>query len=64
MQAGPEAERDLWQGLAQLCVGITHTERGNRVGASRLLTRARSRLEAYAAAGGPLYGLELNRIVS
>ena len=63
-KAGPDAERDLWQGLAQLCVGITHAERGNRVGATRLLTRARSRLEAYAAAGGPQHGLELNRIVT
>jgi uncharacterized protein len=30
------AERDLWQGLAQLAVGLTHALRGNARGASRL----------------------------
>ena len=34
-KAGPEEERDLWQGLAQLCVGLTHAARGNAVGAAR-----------------------------
>lgn len=28
-KAGPIEERDLWQGLAQLCVGMTHAARGN-----------------------------------
>jgi uncharacterized protein len=62
-KAGPTAERDLWQGLAQLCVGITHAERGNRVGAVRLIARARSRLDAYAETGGPRYGLDVNRVL-
>ena len=31
-KSGPECERDLWQGLAQLCVGLTHALRGNHVG--------------------------------
>ena len=62
-KAGPAAERSLWQGLAQLCVGITHAERGNRVGALRLIGRARQRLEAYAASGGPVYGLDLGHII-
>jgi hypothetical protein len=62
-KAGPATERSLWQGLAQLCVGITHAERGNRVGALRLIGRARQRLEAYAATGGPAYGLDLSRIL-
>ncbi len=62
-KAGPESERELWQGLAQLCVAITHAERGNRVGALRLLGRARRRLKIYAATGGPAYGLDLGRIV-
>jgi hypothetical protein len=62
-KAGPATERELWQGLAQLCVAITHAERGNRVGALRLLGRARRRLDSYAATGGPAYGLDLNRIV-
>jgi hypothetical protein len=29
----------LWQGLAQLCVSITRAERGNRIGALRLVGR-------------------------
>ena len=47
---GPDDERLLWQGLAQLAVGITHVRRGNDVGAVRLLTRAADRIEPYAAA--------------
>jgi uncharacterized protein len=62
-KAGPDAERELWQGLAQLCVGITHAERGNRIGALRLIGRARHRLEVYAATGGPDYGLDLGSII-
>jgi uncharacterized protein len=62
-KAGPAAERELWQGLAQLCVGITHAERGNRVGALRLIGRAGRRLETYAATGGPVYGLDLGHII-
>lgn len=42
--------RELWKGLAQLAVGITHVRRGNDAGAVRLLTRAADRLEPYAAA--------------
>lgn len=62
-KAGPESERELWQGLAQLCVGITHAERGNRIGARRLIGRARRRLETYSATGGPVYGLDLSKII-
>lgn len=56
---GPEAERDLWQGLAQLCVGLTHALRDNATGAARLLERGNHRLERYVATGGPTYGLDL-----
>jgi predicted metal-dependent hydrolase len=62
-KAGPASERELWQGLAQLCVGITHAERGNRTGALRLIGRARQRLETYAVTGGPVYGLDLGHII-
>ena len=62
-KAAPTAERDLWQGLAQLCVGVTHAERGNRSGALRLLGRARGRLEAYARTEGPSYGLDLAELI-
>jgi uncharacterized protein len=62
-KAGPATERELWQGLAQLCVGITHAERGNRIGALRLIERARRRLETYAATGWPVYGLDLRLVI-
>jgi hypothetical protein len=62
-KAGPDAERDLWQGLAQLCVGLTHAARGNDVGAARLLERATAHLQRYAAGGGPTYGLDLEHVV-
>ncbi|WP_445257790.1 DUF309 domain-containing protein [Nocardioides aurantiacus] len=55
----PEAERPLWQGLAQLCVALTHAARGNAVGAARLLERGAGRVEEYAATGGPTYGVDL-----
>ncbi|MDV9187867.1 DUF309 domain-containing protein, partial [Streptomyces sp. SR27] len=38
-KSGPASERDLWQGLAQLCVGLTHAARGNGPGGARLLRR-------------------------
>jgi predicted metal-dependent hydrolase len=62
-KAGPASERELWQGLAQLCVAVTHAERGNQVGALRLIGRARRRLETYAATDGPVYGLDLSYII-
>lgn len=49
--AGP-TERNLWQGLAQLCVGLTHEQRGNPTGAARLLRRGAGRLAAAAPAHG------------
>jgi hypothetical protein len=59
----PVAERDLWQGLAQLCVGSTHRERGNAKGARTLWSRALRRLSAYATTGAPAYGLDLAALV-
>lgn len=63
-KAGPAEERDLWQGLAQACVGLTHAARGNTAGAARLLQRGAGRLEEYAARGGPAYGLDVAAIVA
>ena len=60
----PDEERELWQGLAQLCVGLTHHARGNAVGAARLVERARGRLEAYERTGGPTYGLDLAALIA
>jgi uncharacterized protein len=63
-KSGPPGERDLWQGLAQICVGITHALRGNSVGASRLVERGIARLDTYAEAGGPAYGLDIAVVAS
>jgi uncharacterized protein len=46
----PAAERDLWQGLAQYAVALTHAARGNPVGARSLATRAATNLTPYAPA--------------
>ncbi|MGH3409474.1 MAG: DUF309 domain-containing protein, partial [Streptosporangiaceae bacterium] len=50
-KAAPEAERDLWQGLAQLAVGLTHARRGNAAGAAALLRRGAARVSRYGTAG-------------
>ncbi|MFL6079737.1 MAG: DUF309 domain-containing protein [Ornithinibacter sp.] len=63
-KAGPEDERDLWQGLAQLCVGLTHAARGNAVGADRLLERGAGRLETYRRSGATTHGLDLEETVA
>jgi uncharacterized protein len=47
-KAAPADERDLWQGLAQLAVGLTHALRGNNVGAATLLRRGAARIAGYA----------------
>ncbi len=59
----PDEERDLWQGLAQLCVGLTHARRGNATGADRLVERGVGRLERYLEGGGPTYGLDVRQLV-
>lgn len=60
---GPEHERSLWQGLAQLCVSLTHAERGNAVGAERLMDRGAGRLSEYVARGGPTYGVDIDAVI-
>jgi uncharacterized protein len=50
-KAAPPVERDLWQGLAQLAVGLTHARRGNAAGAAALLRRGAARIRAYASGG-------------
>jgi uncharacterized protein len=62
-KAGPEHERDLWQGLAQICVGITHARRGNPVGSERLIQRGVGRLRSYRQTGSDTYGLDLDAVV-
>ena len=51
-KACPADERDYWQGLAQLCVGVTHLQRGNREGAITLLRRGAGHLTGRLAAWG------------
>jgi uncharacterized protein len=58
-KAGPAEEADLWQGLAQICVAMTHAARGNQVGAERLFDRAGDRLAAFAATGRAAYGVDV-----
>lgn len=63
-KTGPDDERDLWQGLAQACVAMTHAARGNRTGAQRLADRAATRLARYSATSRPTYGLDLDAVVA
>src|SRR5690349_2577680 len=46
-KSGPASERDLWQGLAQIAVGLTHARRGNARGAVTLLSRGADRVRGY-----------------
>jgi uncharacterized protein len=55
-KAGPPAERDLWQGLAQIAVGLTHARRGNARGAAALLRRGAERVRAAQQRAGPAAG--------
>jgi predicted metal-dependent hydrolase len=41
----PDDERGMWQGLAQLAVGITHIQRGNTAGAAGVFARAADHLD-------------------
>ena len=56
----PAQERPFWQGLAQVCVALTHAARGNQVGAERILERGLVQLEGYADAGAAsAYGVDV-----
>jgi hypothetical protein len=56
-KAAPDAERQLWRGLAQLAVGLTHAARGNAGGAARLVARGAGNVAPYAPA--PPHGLDV-----
>ena len=47
-KAARSDERELWRGLAQLAVGLTHVERGNPAGAVSLLRRGAESIAAFA----------------
>jgi predicted metal-dependent hydrolase len=52
-----EPERELWRGLAQLAVGMTHAARGNSAGASSLISRGADNIWPYEA--DPPYGIDI-----
>jgi predicted metal-dependent hydrolase len=56
-------ERQLWRGLAQLAVGLTHAARGNARGATTLLERGAGNLAPYAAAAPP-HGIDVPGLMS
>jgi uncharacterized protein len=56
-KSAPEPERQLWRGLAQLAVGLTHAARGNARGAATLLERGAGNIAPYTAA--PPHGIEI-----
>lgn len=58
---GPEPERELWQGLAQMAVGITHVQRGNPKGAKTLFERARLRLRTVH---GEPHGIDISGLIA
>jgi hypothetical protein len=61
-KSAPDDEREMWQGLAQLAVGITHIQRGNTAGATGVLTRAADRL---GAVGRPArHGVDVDGLVT
>jgi hypothetical protein len=61
-KSAPDGERQLWRGLAQLAVGLTHAARGNRRGAATLLDRGAGNVEPYAA--DPPHGIAVPGLVA
>lgn len=53
-------ERAFWQGLAQVCVGLTHLARGNQTGARTLLARGADRLRQ----AGDRHGTDVGRLAT
>jgi hypothetical protein len=56
------AERELWRGLAQVAVGITHALRGNESGARTLLRRGAESLTPFTATTP--YGVDVDGVRS
>ncbi|GAA3783751.1 DUF309 domain-containing protein [Streptomyces phyllanthi] len=63
-KSGPDEERALWRGLAQLAVGLTHAARGNVTGGARLLRRGAGAVEEWAAGAGESrpYGIDVPQL--
>lgn len=58
----PPEERPLWQGLAQLAVGLTHLLRGNPRGAASLLRQGKARICHYE--DEPPYRLDIDGLAT
>jgi uncharacterized protein len=70
-KTGPAEERDLWQGLAQIAVGLTHARRGNARGAVALMRRGAARVRAHQErdaawpdAGPDTYGMDMPAVLA
>lgn len=55
-------ERALWQGLAQLAVGLTHQRRGNPRGARTVTSRGREAIAPFAT--DPPHGIDVGGLVA
>lgn len=53
-----DVDRELWRGLAQLAVAITHAQRGNTVGLRALLLRGAESMQPWA--GTTPYGVDVD----
>jgi len=60
-KSAPPAERNLWQGLAQLAVGVTHAARGNPTGATALLRRGSENIAPYE--DDPPHGIDVQGLL-
>ncbi|TCO44690.1 DUF309 domain-containing protein [Actinocrispum wychmicini] len=56
-KTAPEEERELWRGLAQVAVGLTHAARGNTSGAAALIKRGADNIGPYEA--HPPHGIDI-----
>jgi malate dehydrogenase (oxaloacetate-decarboxylating) len=60
-KTAPDEERQLWRGLAQLAVGLTHAARGNIGGARALLARGAENIQPYEVS--PPHGIDVAGLV-
>ena len=61
-KSAPDPERALWQGLAQLAVGLTHQRRGNTRGAASVASRGADAIERYV--GIAPHGIDVAGLVA
>jgi uncharacterized protein len=62
-KSAPGPDRELWRGLAQIAVGLTHARRGNASGAVTLLTRGARQVSDYP--GDPRqYGVDAHYVAT